>query len=315
MGGVAGGAYNNYRTQDSHTLAGSKYIERKMTSPNIDDEEDEYSLGSRLREYRHNPCLMAPVSLAMLIVFGLFMLMTLLLQVPTLVVGFLLAPILSRSSWYVEFLYPWDIARWAHFLLIRNAPKKDRDDDKNRGFHSRTLEQRVEVVPGRVYIHLIPQWLDNIGYLVVCLPQAKSEDHGSVNISVLDESNPIVAFMIDCGDAKATIRAIDLIKDHHYSRKSIRLQAVLSTHKHHDHTGGNRELLSHPLGKNITHVYGGAVERVPYANALLADGDDVVLPCFQSNDMNACVGVEVCSLDPKTNRAFRGICGQFLLIS
>ena len=122
--------------------------------------DDRGFLGSRFREWRHNPCLMQPVSLVMFLVFGVFMLATLMLQAPTLLLGLLLSPILSRSAWYVEFLYPWDFARWAHFYLMKTTNKKgSRDDDKNRGFHSRTVEQRIEVVPGRVYIHPLPQWL------------------------------------------------------------------------------------------------------------------------------------------------------------
>jgi glyoxylase-like metal-dependent hydrolase (beta-lactamase superfamily II) len=265
-----------------------------------DGNNDEFYFGSLFREFRHNPCLMAPVSLGMFVVFGLFMILTLLIQVPTLVLGLLLAPILQRSSWYVQFLYPWGVARWAHFLLIRHAPHKGRGDDKNRGFHSRTLEQRVEVVPGRVYIHLIPQWLDNVGYLVICLPRPRTENTGAVKITVSDDTDPIVAFMIDCGDAQATIRAIEMIKEHHYGKKAIQLQAILSTHKHHDHTGGNKDLLSHPLGKNITRVYGGAVEKVPHSNTLLADGDSIELPSFQSNDMNQIVGVEAVAVPAHT---------------
>lgn len=122
--------------------------------------DDHGYLGSRLREWRHNPCIMQPTSLVMFIIFGMFMLVTLILQAPTLLLGLLLSPILSRSAWFVQFLYPWDIARWAHFFLIRSSSRRGtKEDDKNRGFHSRTIEQRVEVVPGRVYIHPIPQWL------------------------------------------------------------------------------------------------------------------------------------------------------------
>mmetsp|Transcript_14776 Transcript_14776/g.23282 ORF Transcript_14776/g.23282 Transcript_14776/m.23282 type:complete len:778 (-) Transcript_14776:24-2357(-) len=264
------------------------------------NDNEEFYFGSLVREYRHNPCLMAPLSLGMFVIFGLFMLFTLLIQVPTLVLGLVLAPILQRSSWYVQFLYPWGIARWAHLLLIRHAPRKGRGDDKNRGFHSRTLEQRVEVVPGRVYIHLIPQWLDNVGYLVLCLPRPRTENSGAVKITVSNDADPIVAFMVDCGDAVATTRAIEMIKEHHYAKRTIQLQAILSTHKHHDHTGGNRDLLSHALGKDITKVYGGAVEKVPHSNALLADGDAVELPRFQSNDMNELVGLEAVAVPAHT---------------
>ena len=263
----------------------------KNDGKNNDDTEQEY-YANWPRQYRHSPCLMTPVSLMMFTVFGLFMFISLLMQLPMLVLGFVLAPILQRTSFYVEFLYPMNIAKYFHFLLIRHAPKGGgRGDDKNRGFHSRTLEQRIEVVTGRVYIHLIPQWLDNIGYLVVCLPDPKSEARNGTTTA----TTPIVAFMIDCGDADETVRAIELIMQHHYKTKnSIQVQAIMSTHKHHDHTGGNKGLLSHPeYGKLITKTYGGAVERVPHANTLLKDGDDIVLPCVLSNDMNACVGLEV----------------------
>jgi hypothetical protein len=123
--------------------------------------DDRGFFGSRVREWRHNPCLMQPTSLVMFLLFGIFMLTTLILQAPTLLLGLFLSPILSRSAWYVEFLYPWDIGRWAHFFLMKasSSKKTTKDDDKNRGFHSRTIEQRIEVVPGRVYIHPLPQWL------------------------------------------------------------------------------------------------------------------------------------------------------------
>lgn len=265
-----------------------------------DVHDDGGYFGSGLREIRHNPCMMTPISFFMFILFGMFLVVTLFMQVPGLILGLLLAPILMRSAWYVEFLYPWSIARWAHFLLISQSSKRGRDDDKNRGFHSRTVEQKIEVVPGRVYIHPIPQWLDNVGYLVVCLPRPKTENKGAVKITMEDETDPIIALMIDCGDADATVRAVGLIQEFHYGKKNMQIQSILSTHKHHDHTGGNGPLLKHQLGSAITRVYAGAVEKVPHCNHTLTDGEILDLPKFKANDMNELVEIEAIAVPAHT---------------
>jgi len=266
--------------------------------------DDEGYLGSRLREWRHNPCLMQPTTLLMFVLFGILMLVTLLMQAPALALGLLLSPVLSRSAWYVQFLYPsWDIARWAHFYLMRNSPQfsqTPRDDDKNRGFHSRTVEQRIEIVPGRVFIHPVPQWLDNLGYLIVCVPKPNAETKNDVTVTVDDDVESIVAIMIDCGEAPATIRTIDLIQQYHYGKRKIELRAILSTHKHHDHTGGNLELMSHELGRNITKVYAGAVERSPQCTHPLVNGQMLELPKSGLNDMSELVEIEAVAVPAHT---------------
>jgi hypothetical protein len=261
-----------------------------------EQEEDDswYYLGTQLREYRHNPCLMQPISLVMLVIFGVFMLVTLILQVPTLVLGFVLAPIIRRSSLYVEFLYPLPVGRWLHFFLMGLSSKmKFKDIDKNRGFHSRTVEQRYEVVQGRVYIHPLPQWIDNIGYLIVCLPNPTTVERIENSIVSVDEGkDPILGLIIDCGETEAVVRAIELIQEFHYNQRPIRLKSILSTHKHHDHTGGNKGLLKHSIGKHIQNVFGGAVENVPCCTDPLADGQLIHLPASESNDMNELVEIE-----------------------
>jgi glyoxylase-like metal-dependent hydrolase (beta-lactamase superfamily II) len=258
------------------------------------DEDKWFYLGSQLREFRHNPCLMRPVSMVMIVIFGSFMLITLLLQVPTLVLGLVLAPILQRSSWYVEFLYPLPIGRWAHcFFMGLSSKMKLKSIDKNRGFHSRTLEQRYEVVKDRVYIHPLPQWIDNVGYLIVCLPETTTISSRNSIIRVEENKDPILGSVIDCGEIDAVVKAVEMIQDFHYGKRPIRLQSILSTHKHHDHTGGNQDLLQHDMGKDIEHVFGGAVEKVPGCTDLLADGDIVSLPKCNSYDINELVEVEV----------------------
>jgi glyoxylase-like metal-dependent hydrolase (beta-lactamase superfamily II) len=270
---------------------------------------DEGYWATSWRETRHNPCLMAPLSLIMFLVFGLFLFATLLFQVPGMLLGLLLGPILSRSSWYVEFLYPWDIGRWLHMLLIQHSGRGFKDDDKNRGFHSRCVEQKIEVVKGRVYIHPIPFLIDNLGYLIVCLPRPKTEqviaqtanNDNDDKITVQDNSapDPIVAIMVDCGDAPATIKAIEWIQQYHYrNHQKIQIQSICSTHKHHDHTGGNKELVA--TYTTIQHVYGGAVERVPYCTDFLVNGEKLLLPKFGTNDMSELVEIEAVAVPAHT---------------
>ena len=84
----------------------------------------------------------------------LFWFFTAILNFPSLVIGFILSPIaLSRGTWLNEFLYPLGIARWGHLLLIRltSGSGSSSCKDKANRYHSRTLEQRIEVVLGRVF--------------------------------------------------------------------------------------------------------------------------------------------------------------------
>eukprot|EP00980_Cylindrotheca_fusiformis_P020711 scaffold7738_cov133-Cylindrotheca_fusiformis.AAC.20 len=248
--------------------------------------DDSFYFGHRFRELRHSPCFMAPLSLFFLVIFGVFGMVSLFLNFPGLVLGLILAPILQRNSWYVEFLYPWSIARWGHFLLIARSSRLSKAADKNRGFHSRAVEQRIEVVPGRVYIHPIPQWLDNVGYLVVCLPPARKGN--------------IVGLVVDCGEAEAVVRAVELVERFHYGKRQIEIQSILSTHKHHDHTGGNGDLLAHEKGSKITRVFGGAVEKVPHCTDFVTNGELLTLPHSQSNDMNQLVEIEAIAVPSHT---------------
>jgi glyoxylase-like metal-dependent hydrolase (beta-lactamase superfamily II) len=240
--------------------------------------------------------MMAPLSLFFLFLFGVFTIFGLIMSFPGFVLGLVFAPILHRSAWYVEFLYPWNIVKRGHlWLMSRGSPSK-RTGDKNRGFHSRTIEQRIEVIPGRIYIHPIPQYADNVGYLILCLPappKRMETTQETVTISI-QESNtdPIVALLVDCGDATCCVEAINMIQDFHYNKSKIEIQSILSTHKHHDHTGGNGALLQHEMGANIKAVYGGAVERVPHCTDFLTNGERLGLAHSGSNNMGQLIGVE-----------------------
>ena len=87
-----------------------------------------------------------------------------------ILLGLILGPLIRRSAFLVEFLYAYDIARWGHLAIVRwgmgdkkkkkGKGKDNKDDGRKKdakpGGHSDTLGQRVEVVPGRVYVHIVP---------------------------------------------------------------------------------------------------------------------------------------------------------------
>ncbi|BBP04556.1 hydroxyacylglutathione hydrolase [Sulfuriferula plumbiphila] len=74
------------------------------------------------------------------------------------------------------------------------------------------------------------------------------------------------AVVVDPGDARPVMQ---FLRD-----KQLRLVAILTTHHHADHTGGNLALLAHyPVP-----VYGPASENIPGITRPLRDGDTVSLP-------------------------------------
>jgi hypothetical protein len=287
-----------------------------------------------LREARHNPWVMNPVATLLLLLVICMSTALLVLRIPTFILGLVLMPFMKRFDYIMEFLYPTTLGRWIHFFLLnlvkRTQPRAtgggsggtttSTTEDKNRGQHSRTVESRIEVIAGRVYIHPLPQLLDNVGYLVVCCPgptivttSMNQQQQGttttttsslstgplgrlssvvttttSLSAAVVVEPR-IVALVVDCGDAAAVSQQIQYISDFHYQSQPIELQAILSTHKHHDHTAGNVGLVNHPLyGSTIKYVFGGAVERVPCCNYPVADGDEIVpLPKSSSCSVNS----------------------------
>lgn len=197
----------------------------------------------------------------MIIVVSLLAIVGGILQIPSLLI-FWLVQRLFVPNILVEFLYPSTIAKYGHLLLMKMQKSQTsgnrRDSSyKSLGLHSRTLEQRVVVVEDEIYIHLLPQFMDNLGYLIVF---------------VLDHTT-VVGFLIDVGDANSVLQQIKYIQDLHYSSTQIQLQGLLSTHKHHDHTAGNSR-----LRKIIPYIYGAAGEGVPHANQFIQNGTHLPIP-------------------------------------
>jgi glyoxylase-like metal-dependent hydrolase (beta-lactamase superfamily II) len=246
---------------------------------------------------------MTPLSAVMLFIMSILSFIVLLFQLPGLLIGLLVAPISRRGNWFVEFLYPFGLAKWGHLKLMQwGASTKNGVTLGNSEhlLHSRCIEQRTEVVKGRVYIHPLPQLLDNIGYLIVCVPPLNALRNSKKSI----QKPPILAIVVDCGDANSVVEQIDLIESVHYSHLGckIEIHALLCTHKHHDHTAGNKDLLNHEYyGKTLKKIYGGAIERVPYCNSFVSDGTIIKLPSASGNNMNRVVSIE-CLATPSHTR-------------
>jgi len=165
--------------------------------------------------------------------------------------------------------------------------------------HTRCVENRVEIVKGRVYVHPLPQLMDNYAYLVVCLPKNKNttnSDKKSVHL-------PIVALVVDCGDATSVKEQVEYLHQLHYSSEyknnKIEIHSLVSTHKHHDHTAGNGQLIKE-YKKTLKRVHGGAVEKVPYCNRPVKNGDFLNLPCVDGNDMNEVATMECIAVPSHT---------------
>ena len=244
-----------------------------------------------IREYRHTPCLMTPLTTFVILAILISSLVSLLFAIPQFVLGIFLGPLIRRQFWLVEFLYRWDIVGWGHVKLMEMIDKrngggnkkgdKSNDAGSTRGSaaatnsmaknpkkklqsfgllgHSDTLHQRIEVVPGKVYIHPIPQFVDNLCYLIVCLPPNEESNGPAGRL-------PISGTLIDVGEAKRTLAYLECIYEQFYEEEypscnyymnsgeemgnvqtagmGIEIHAILATHRHHDHTAGIGELVA-----------------------------------------------------------------------
>jgi hydroxyacylglutathione hydrolase len=90
----------------------------------------------------------------------------------------------------------------------------------------------------------IPQLSDNYAYLIVDEETAK-------------------AGIVDCAEAEPVLRAVEA--------EGVELVAILPTHHHYDHVGGNADLLAARPGLTVY----GFDERIPGLTQQVADGDRV----------------------------------------
>lgn len=92
----------------------------------------------------------------------------------------------------------------------------------------------------------VPQLSDNYAYLVI------DETSGQAGV-------------VDCAEAEPVLRAA--------AREQVALRAILPTHHHYDHVGGNEDLLAAAPGLAVY----GVDERIPGLTQRVRDGDRLAL--------------------------------------
>lgn len=92
----------------------------------------------------------------------------------------------------------------------------------------------------------IPLLRDNYGYLIVC---QKTNSAG----------------VIDPSEAEPVLRRVE--------QEKVNLKAILNTHHHRDHTGGNEELLAHGKLEVYGHKSDGG--RIPGLTRAVDEGDEI----------------------------------------
>mmetsp|Transcript_30214 Transcript_30214/g.87705 ORF Transcript_30214/g.87705 Transcript_30214/m.87705 type:complete len:984 (-) Transcript_30214:70-3021(-) len=116
-----------------------------------------------------------------------------------------------------------------------------------RRYHSRYSDIRTELiltdgVGGNCFIHSVPLLGDNYAYVVVDASQLATSRACPGRPNEWPGGLPCV--VVDPCDAQAVVSALTHIAERHYSEfGGLRLEAVLCTHRHWDHAGGNRDLL------------------------------------------------------------------------
>jgi len=191
-----------------------------------------------------------PLSIFGLIIVLPLMLIYAVLNIPVKVIGWLVHKMMANlMPLLVEFPYMIGCIGRRHVNIARFL---QRMNDENK-YHSRWKDMRVETEGA--YIHAIPNLNDNYCYLVV--------DHN------------LNAVLIDVGDSKRILAAIPAIEDLFYEKKSLNIQAILTTHKHWDHSAGNAAVVEHI--PSIKHVYCGEKCTPPHKLKIINDGSTITI--------------------------------------
>jgi hydroxyacylglutathione hydrolase len=118
-------------------------------------------------------------------------------------------------------------------------------------------------------VHSVPCLSDNYAYLLVC---RETKEAAIVDVP---EAGPVLLAV--AGGADGSRRDVNAAP---VSREDMSVVAILSTHHHHDHVGGNDEV-ARALG--ITRIYGHASDkgRIPGQTHFLEDGDAFTVGTLQ----------------------------------
>ncbi|CAE7336634.1 PNKD [Symbiodinium natans] len=175
--------------------------------------------------------LVAVLLLIYMLVLGL---MLLLLYIPRLILRLLLQPAASYFGYIVEHAYTLRICK-LHVKLSRAIQKKW----MRRPYHSRFSDIRTRLFPsdgGVCYVHAVPCLTDNFCYVLVYEGMGEDSAYNA-------NRQGLPTTVVDPCDAAAVEEALEHIAERFYATYGgLRLEAVLCTHKHWDHAGGNEEL-------------------------------------------------------------------------
>ncbi|CAE8581859.1 unnamed protein product, partial [Polarella glacialis] len=232
---------------------------------------------------RHSNCLLRKVrdlfglvtSLLLLLYMLILGLLLLVLELPRFLLKLCLRPAARNFGHVVEYAYSLRICR-LHVLIGRKAQQWF----AKRPYHSRFADIRTTLRPiasrGLCFVHAVPCLTDNFCYVLVDASEGSSASGG------------LPAVVVDPCDATAVEEALELIAERFYSSHGgICLEAVLCTHKHWDHAGGNEQLLARArssaaepapgtsalrFAQNFK-VFGGLEDDVPGCTDPLQHGD------------------------------------------
>lgn len=149
--------------------------------------------------------------------------------------------------------------RCMRFLHVDCCNMISKISEQEKFWHSRFLDLRVDFYVKlniKVSIFMIPQLSDNFAYLIV--------DHATLD-----------AIIIDCGESTSAFFAIRKISYRFFGGEDkLRLKAILSTHKHWDHAGGNRYMKKKLPGLRI---YGHYLDNVDACTDQIKDEDIITI--------------------------------------
>eukprot|EP00933_Yihiella_yeosuensis_P021208 TRINITY_DN16845_c0_g1_i1.p1 TRINITY_DN16845_c0_g1~~TRINITY_DN16845_c0_g1_i1.p1 ORF type:complete len:803 (-),score=120.13 TRINITY_DN16845_c0_g1_i1:155-2563(-) len=172
-------------------------------------------------------------SLLLLLYMAVLGLCMLLLEIPRKILRHLLMLGAKYFGFVVEHAYMLRICS-KHVNISRMIQQRV----LKRPFHSRFADIRTTLHPfssqGTCFVHAVPCLTDNFCYVLV-----------SNEIGESSRASGLPAVVVDPCDAEAVEEALDYLAHNFYAEYGgIELQAVLCTHKHWDHSGGNEQLVA-----------------------------------------------------------------------
>jgi len=166
------------------------------------------------------------------IVLGLLLLVC---QVPRNFLKVLLRPAVTRFGYVVEYAYSLRACA-LHVSIERFAQRTF----AKRPYHSRCVDLRSELLlafpKGKLFVHAVPCLEANYAYLLIDASESALEQGRTQHCG-------LPCCLVDPCDASAVVDIVEILADSTYAEfGGLTLQAVLCTHKHWDHAGGNSDL-------------------------------------------------------------------------